>query len=104
MGWLYVVLAGGFEVLGVIALNKLSQRKSALIFLLLFLGFACSFSLLSLAMETLSMGTAYAVWTGIGTVGGVLVGMLFFGESRDWRRILFMGMVVCGAIGLKLIS
>ncbi|UZJ78637.1 DMT family transporter [Fictibacillus sp. KU28468] len=104
MGWLYVVLAGGFEVLGVIGLNKVSQKKSFMTFLFLILGFACSFSLLSLAMETLSMGTAYAVWTGIGTVGGVLVGMLVYGESRDWKRILFMAMVLSAAIGLKIIS
>ncbi len=50
------------------------------------------------------MGTAYAIWTGIGTVGGALVGMLFFGESKEWRRILFMAMVLAAAIGLKLIS
>ncbi len=50
------------------------------------------------------MGTAYAIWTGIGTVGGALVGMFFFGESKEWRRVLFIGMVLAAAVGLKQIS
>ncbi|SDN25168.1 paired small multidrug resistance pump [Fictibacillus solisalsi] len=104
MGWLYVIIAGSFEVLGVIGMNRISRKKNFVSILVLILGFVCSFSFLSLAMESLSMGTAYAVWTGIGTVGGVLIGMLFYGESRDWKRILFMSMVVAAAIGLKIIS
>ncbi|KSU81153.1 multidrug efflux SMR transporter [Fictibacillus enclensis] len=104
MGWLYVIIAGSFEVLGVIGMNRISRKKNFVSILVLILGFVCSFSFLSLAMQSLSMGTAYAVWTGIGTVGGVLVGMFFYGESRDWKRILFMAMVVAAAIGLKVIS
>ncbi|MDN4525122.1 DMT family transporter [Fictibacillus fluitans] len=104
MGWLYVVIAGSFEVLGVIGMNRISRKKNFLSIFVLILGFVCSFSFLSMAMQSLSMGTAYAVWTGIGTVGGVLVGMFFYGESRDWKRILFMSMVVAAGIGLKLIS
>lgn len=50
------------------------------------------------------MGTAYAIWTGIGTSGGALVGMLFFGESKNWRRILFIFMIFGATVGLKLIS
>jgi paired small multidrug resistance pump len=55
-------------------------------------------------METLPMGTAYAIWTGIGASGGALIGMLFYGESKDWRRILFIAMVLSSAVGLKLVS
>ncbi|MDM5336346.1 multidrug efflux SMR transporter [Fictibacillus enclensis] len=104
MGWLYVIIAGSFEVLGVIGMNRIAKKKNVVSILVLILGFVCSFSFLSMAMQSLSMGTAYAVWTGIGTVGGVLVGMFFYGESRDWKRILFMAMVVAAAIGLKVIS
>ncbi|RXZ00671.1 DMT family transporter [Fictibacillus sp. S7] len=104
MGWLYVIIAGSFEVLGVIGMNRISRKKNFVSILVLILGFVCSFSFLSLAMQSLSMGTAYAVWTGIGTVGGVLIGMFVYGESRDWKRILFMAMVVAAAIGLKVIS
>lgn len=67
-------------------------------------GIMFSFICLTFSMRSLPMGTAYAIWTGIGTVGGALVGMLFFGESKEWRRILFMAMVLAAAIGLKLIS
>ncbi|PWA12034.1 QacE family quaternary ammonium compound efflux SMR transporter [Pueribacillus theae] len=104
MEWFILVLAGMFEVLGVFALNKISEKKELKWFALLLGGFAISLTLLTFAMKTIPMGTAYAVWTGIGTVGGVLLGMFFYGESKDWLRILFISMVVVAAIGLKLIS
>ena len=63
-----------------------------------------SFGLLSLALKTLPMGTAYAVWTGIGAAGTALVGMLFFGEPRDWARIGCLGLIVAGVVGLKLVT
>lgn len=50
------------------------------------------------------MGTAYAIWTGIGASGGVILGMLFYGESKDWRRLIFIGMVLGAAVGLKFVS
>lgn len=50
------------------------------------------------------MGTAYAVWTGIGTVGGALVGILFYGEPKDGKRIFFIALILGSAVGLKLIS
>jgi paired small multidrug resistance pump len=50
------------------------------------------------------MGISYAVWTGIGTVGGVIIGMLFYGESKDWKRILFIGAILVAVVGLKLTS
>lgn len=104
MGWIYLIFAGMFEVVGVIGLNQVSKHKNLPSYLFLLAGMGFSFGLLSLAMKTLPMGIAYAVWTGIGTVGGTLVGMFFYGESRDWKRILFIGIVLSAAIGLKLIS
>ena len=71
---------------------------------LLILGFGASFIFLAYAMKTLPMGTAYAIWTGIGASGGAILGMLLYGESKDWRRIVFIGMVLGAAIGLKLVS
>jgi paired small multidrug resistance pump len=50
------------------------------------------------------MGTAYAIWTGIGASGGAILGMLLYGESKDWKRIVFIAMVLSAAIGLKLVS
>lgn len=63
-----------------------------------------SFYFLSLALKTLPIGTAYAVWTGIGTVGAAIFGMLIFGESREAMRIACIVLIVAGIVGLKLTS
>jgi paired small multidrug resistance pump len=104
MGWIYLILGGMFEVVGVLGVNKVNQRKSWESILTLVAGFGLSFLFLALSMESISMGTAYAVWTGIGTVGSALIGMFIYGESKEWTRILFISMVLSAAIGLKLIS
>ncbi|MGW6302667.1 DMT family transporter [Peribacillus butanolivorans] len=104
MAWLYLILAGAFEVVGVTGMNKVVKDKNLLSYIVLFMGFIFSFGFLSLAMKTLPMGISYAVWTGIGTVGGVIIGMLFYGESKDWKRILFIGAILVAVVGLKLTS
>ncbi|BBI36104.1 DMT family transporter [Cohnella abietis] len=104
MAWILLVFAGLFEVVGVLGINRLKDKKDALSILLLLGGFAISFILLSFAMNSISMGTAYAIWTAIGTVGGTVVGMLFYGESRQIRRIFFLGLVVSAVIGLKVLG
>lgn len=63
-----------------------------------------SFALLSLAMRRLPLGTAYAVWTGIGAAGAVIAGILFLGESADVRRLLCVALIVSGIIGLRMAS
>jgi len=102
MAWVYLILAGAFEVVGVTGMNKVAKDKNIQSFMVLFLGFIFSFGFLSLAMKTLPMGISYAVWTGIGTVGGTVIGMLFFGEAKDWKRILFIGLIIVAVMGLKL--
>jgi len=104
MAWAWLILSGVFEVEGVLGMNRIRRDRNVKAYALFAVGIICSFVLLSIAMRSLPMGTAYAIWTGIGTVGGALVGMLFFGESRERRRILFMSMVLAAAVGLKLIS
>ena len=104
MAWASLILAGIFEVVGVLGMNRIKRDRNVKAYALFAGGIVCSFVFLSIAMRSLPMGTAYAIWTGIGTVGGALVGMLFFGESRERRRILFMTMVLAAAVGLKLIS
>lgn len=104
MAWGSLILAGLFEMLGVVMINKLHRDKNWQALVLLFLGFGASFLLLAYAMKTLPMGTAYAIWTGIGASGGAILGILLYGESKDWKRIVFIGMVLGAAIGLKLIS
>jgi len=101
MAWIALVFAGLFEIVGVLAMNRLKKKKDKLSMLLLVSGFIVSFGLLSVAMKSISMGTAYAIWTAIGTVGGTLVGMLLYGESRQPRRIFFLALVVAAVVGLK---
>ncbi|MDN7242400.1 multidrug efflux SMR transporter [Planococcus sp. N028] len=104
MAWTALVFAGIFEMFGVAMINKLHQDRNWQSLLLLVIGFGVSFVLLAYAMETLAMGTAYAIWTGIGASGGAIIGMLFYNESKDWKRILFIAMVLGAAVGLKLVS
>lgn len=104
MDWLFLILAGVFEMVGVVMINRVHIYKNWQSYFFLLLGFGGSFLFLTLAMETLPMGTAYAVWTGIGTAGGAILGMILYGESRDWKRVLFIAMVLGAAIGLKVVN
>ena len=104
MAWISLILAGLFEMFGVVMINKLHKDRNWQSLVLLVLGFGASFLFLAYAMKTLPMGTAYAIWTGIGASGGAILGMIFYGESKDWRRIVFIAMVLGAAIGLKLVS
>ncbi|MFS0765482.1 MULTISPECIES: DMT family transporter [Peribacillus] len=104
MAWVSLILAGLFEMFGVAMINKLHRDRNWQSLLLLFIGFGASFLFLAYAMKTLPMGTAYAIWTGIGASGGAIIGMLLYGESKDWRRVVFIAMVLGAAVGLKLVS
>ncbi|ETT82999.1 multidrug efflux SMR transporter [Viridibacillus sp. FSL R5-0477] len=104
MAWIALIVAGFCEVFGVAMMNKWQYEKKATIMISLIAGFTISFSCLSYAMNTIPMGTAYAIWTGIGASGGALIGIFFFGESKDWKRIVFITMVLSAAVGLKLVS
>ena len=104
MAWISLLLAGLCEMFGVVMINKLHTDRNGKSLALLVLGFGASFLFLSFAMKTLPMGTAYAIWTGIGASGGAILGMLLYGESKDWKRLVFIAMVLGAAIGLKLVS
>ena len=104
MAWMALILAGLCEMFGVAMINKLHQDRNWQSFSLLILGFGLSFIFLAYAMKTLPMGTAYAIWTGIGASGGAILGMVFYGESRDWKRLVFIDLVLVSAMGLKLVS
>lgn len=104
MAWIALVVAGLCEMLGVYMISKYNDAKSIKNLLILILVFTLSFAGLAYAMETLPMGTAYAIWTGIGAAGGAILGMLLFNESKDWRRIVCITLVLGAAISLKLLS
>ena len=104
MAWFSLILAGLLEAFGVAMINQLNKKRNWQTITLLILGFGSSLMLLSYSLRYIPMGTGYAIWTGIGVVGGTLVGMIFYGESKDWKRLVFIAMVLCAAIGLKLVS
>jgi len=104
MAWMALLIAGLCEMMGVFMISKYNTNKSIKNLGLLILSFVLSFAGLAYAMETLPMGTAYAIWTGIGAAGGALLGMLFFNESKDWKRIICIAFVLGAAIFLKLLS
>ena len=104
MAWIYLFLAGLFECGWAIGLKYTEGFTRLTPSLLTVAAMAISFLLLSTAMKTIPVGTAYAVWTGIGAVGVAVLGMILFGESRDILRIISLMLIVFGIIGLKLVS
>lgn len=104
MAWVTLILAGLLETFGVAMINQLSIKRDWQTVVWLILGFGSSLALLSYSLQFIPMGTGYAIWTGTGVVGGAFIGMIFFGESRDWRRLFFIALVLCSAVGLKLIG
>ncbi|MEE0435972.1 MAG: multidrug efflux SMR transporter [Peptococcaceae bacterium] len=104
MAWITLFIAGLFEVFWATCM-KLSHGFTVHFYTALtIIGMIASFFLLSHVMKTLPMGTAYAIWTGIGALGSVIVGMLLFKEPMFPLRALFVGMVIVGLIGLKATS
>ncbi|WP_453992828.1 DMT family transporter [Bacillus nitroreducens] len=104
MAWFSLIIAGIFEMLGVVMINRLHEKKNWQSLVLLLGAFGGSFLFLSIAMKTLPMGTAYAVWTGLGASGGALLGMFFYGEPKDWKRFVFIALIISSAVGLKLVG
>ncbi|WAA13185.1 DMT family transporter [Fervidibacillus halotolerans] len=104
MAWIALILAGLFESFGVAMMNQVQKTKNFFTIFLLISSFGTSFFLLGYALRFLPMGTAYAIWTGIGVVGGTIFGMIFYGESKDGIRIFLIGIILSSVIGLKLLS
>ncbi|MDT2047889.1 QacE family quaternary ammonium compound efflux SMR transporter [Priestia aryabhattai] len=104
MAWIALIGAGICEV-GFVIFLKLSDGFKRLLPSIGFSVFSlASFYLLSLALREIPIGTAYSIWTGVGAVGSVLLGMFLFNEKKDWKRLLFISFIVIGVIGLKFTS
>lgn len=101
MAWIYLVIASLGEILGVMSINLYIQKKSLARLLLIVVTFTFGFIFLALAMRDIPMGTAYAIWTGLGAAGAVLMGVLFFKEPASWKRLVFLSFIIAGAVGLK---
>ena len=107
MNWLILILAGLFEVGFTTCLNKakVTTGNAATFWMVgFFVSLTISMWLLYKATQTLPLGTAYAVWTGIGAVGTVIVGMLFFNEPTDFWRLFFIFTLIASVVGLKFVS
>jgi quaternary ammonium compound-resistance protein SugE len=102
MDWLLVLLAGLLEIAFATAL-KASRNFTRLLPTIGFIASAAlSLTLLSIAVRTLPIGSAYAVWTGVGAAGTAIIGMVFLGEPRKVSRAIAIGAIVVGVIGLQL--
>ena len=104
MSWIILFLAGLFEVCWAVGLKYTDGFTRPLPTLLTVAAMIVSIGLLGLAMKELPLGTAYAIWTGIGTVGTVALGIWLFGESANALRLACIGLIVLGILGLKAVS
>ncbi|QKN83573.1 quaternary ammonium compound efflux SMR transporter SugE [Scandinavium goeteborgense] len=102
MSWLILVVAGLLEVVWAVGLKYTHGFTRLVPSVITVTAMIASIALLSWAMKTLPVGTAYAIWTGIGAVGAAITGILLLGESASAARIFSLGLIVCGIIGLKL--
>lgn len=103
MVWIYLLIAGLFEVVWAISLKDIEGFSKPKPIIITVLGMLISFSFLSLALKNLPIGTAYAIWTGIGAVGVAIYGIIILGESASLLRIICLFLIVSGIVGLKVL-
>lgn len=104
MAWLYLLVAGLFECVWAVGLKYTEGFSKPMPSVITVMAMVASVWLLALAMKDIPIGTAYAVWTGIGAVGVAVVGMLLFDESRELLRLISLMLIITGIVGLKLVS
>lgn len=102
MAWIVLVLAGLFEVGWAVGLKYTDGFTRLVPTIVTVASMAVSLALLGLALRTLPLGTAYAVWTGIGTIGTAVLGIVLLGESAGAARLACIGLIVVGIVGLRL--
>ncbi len=104
MAWIYLFIAGLFEVGWAIGLKYTEGFSRLLPSVLTAVAMIVSLILLAQALKTIPIGTGYAVWTGIGAAGTAIIGMALLGESRETARILCIMLIIAGVVGLRLVS
>jgi len=104
MAWWYLLIAGLFEVVWAVAMKLSLGFTKPLPTVITIIGMVISFVFLSFALKNLPLGTAYAVWTGIGAIGTAVIGILWLGDPAYFSRIFFLVMILGGLIGLKWVS
>ena len=102
MAWIYLII-GGFCEFGFASFLKMSENfTKPLPSIGFFILASASYLFLYLAMKTLPMGTAYAVWTGLGAFGAAIIGLIFFNEPVTFWRLFFLGLLIISVVGLKI--
>jgi quaternary ammonium compound-resistance protein SugE len=104
MAWTYLFFAGLFEVGWAIGLKYTHGFTRLVPTVLTVASMVVSLGLLGLALKSLPLGTAYAIWTGIGTIGTATLGIILFGEPATALRLACIGLIAAGIVGLKLVS
>lgn len=104
MYWIYLLLAGFFEIGWTIGLKQMDNHKNVLWTAIFYMSIVTSFHFLQLALKVIPIGTAYAIYTSIGAIGTVIIGMIFFKEPTTLIRIGCILLIISGVIGLKLTS
>lgn len=104
MAWIYLLVAGLFEVVWAIGLKYTEGWTRLWPSVGTLAAMAVSFWCLSQSLKSIPIGTGYAIWTGIGAVGAAALGIVLFGDSASWPRLLCIGLIVAGVIGLKIVS
>jgi quaternary ammonium compound-resistance protein SugE len=104
VAWIALVLAGVFEIGWAVGLKYTEGFTRLVPSLMTIASMAVSLGLLGVAVRTLPLGTAYAIWTGIGTVGTAVLGIWLFGEAATALRLACIGLIVAGIVGLKLVT
>jgi quaternary ammonium compound-resistance protein SugE len=104
MAWLLLLIAGFLEVGWAVGLKYTEGFSRLVPSILTLVSMAASVGMLGLALKTLPIGTAYAVWTGIGAVGTAILGIVLFGDPAGIARLACIGLIVAGIVGLKLVS
>ncbi|WP_342542779.1 multidrug efflux SMR transporter [Paenisporosarcina sp. FSL H8-0542] len=102
MAWIYIIMAGVLEIVWVIGLKYSHGFTEIIPSIVTTIIIIFSFFLLSKALHSIPLGTGYAIFTGLGTVGTVVTGMLFFGETINLLKVFFVTLMIVGIIGIKI--
>jgi len=104
IAWIHLLVAGVLEIFWAITLKYTDGFSRLRPSILNVAGMVLSFYFLAQALKTIPVGTGYVVWTGIGAAGTAILGIVLFAESASWSRLICIGLIVVGIIGLKLTS
>ena len=102
MAWIHLIIAGVLEIFWAINLKYTEGFSRLWPSVLTIAGMIASFYFLAQALKTIPVGTGYAIWTGIGAAGTAILGIILFSEPASWPRLVCIGLIVSGIIGLKL--